>query len=126
MVVDGVELLRMIRDGEIKDETKIYDVNTQENVFRYIKNKDGFVDQYHTTPIMNYYTNKDFSKAEFKILSEEDKEIDIQAIEELDACAMVPDGMNGTKLYYSVQEGLIIKQQNRIIKALKQLDKKIK
>ena len=68
----------------------------------------------------------DLLNKKFYIQENKETEIDIQAIEELNPCAMIPDGMNGTKLYYSVQEGLIIKQQNRIIKAIKQLDKKIK
>lgn len=70
---------------------------------------------------MNYYTNKDFSKAEFKILSnkEEEQEIDIQAIEELD----LYNGINAS------DDNNILKNRqkiNTVIRAIKQLDNKIK
>ena len=123
-IVDGVELLRMIRDGEIKTGTKItVHTPSYDTDYWFWGNWFGEADGY-SKKIDNmelHLCNKDCM---FEILSEE--EIDIQSIKELDPCAMIPDGMNGTKLYYSVQEGLIIKQQNRIIKAIKQLDKKIK
>ena len=73
--------------------------------------------------MMDYYTNREFASAKFEILSEEDKEIDIQAIEELDEeCYFI----NELAYYRGTGEYEVVKQQNKIIKALKQLDKKIK
>lgn len=60
---------------------------------------------------MTYYTNKDFSKAEFEILSEE---VDIQSIEEVKV-------LSGT-----VKIQKIVDTINDLVKAIKQLDKKIK
>ena len=68
---------------------------------------------------MNYYTNKDFSETEFKILSKEDKEIDIQALQE----TIIGD-------FYDADGNIDVEEIsnifNDITKAIKQLDKKIK
>ena len=135
MIVDGVELLRLIRDGEIEENISIKELNN--DLIITLKNNVLYYYNVRTEEECELFEDYDLSilKCKFKIelknkiLKQEEKEeeeIDIQSIKELDPCAMVPDAINGTKLYYSVQEGLIIKQQNRIIKALKQLDRKIK
>lgn len=69
--------------------------------------------------MMDYYTNREFAMTKFEILSEEDEEIDIQALEELDLYAGYKSNVdkevigNRTKI-------------NELIKVVKQLDKKIK
>lgn len=69
--------------------------------------------------MMDYYTNREFASAKFEILSEEDKEIDIQAIREL-ACYE-------DKAKYDVKGiGYNRDKINEIVRAIKQLDKKIK
>lgn len=59
--------------------------------------------------MMDYYTNREFASAKFEILSEEDKEIDIDSIE--------------------FENQLTVKANNRmieqLIKAVKQLNKKL-
>ena len=112
MVVDGVELLRMIRDDEIK-------------ICQHIK---GLADDneyyYDGTNITNLTDYKNllasipdivFVKSRFEILSDENEEIDIQAIEEIKQ----PNN-NIAGISYA-QEKI-----NELIKAVKQLDKKIK
>jgi hypothetical protein len=59
------------------------------------------------------YTDKELSQSKFEILSEEDKEIDIQAIEEINFLT----GANDNELD-------IGNKINELIKAIKQLDKK--
>ena len=69
--------------------------------------------------MMDYYTNREFASAKFEILSEEDKEIDIQALQE----TIIGD-------FYDADGNIDVEEIsnifNDIIKPLKQLDKKIK
>ena len=69
-------------------------------------------------------TFDDLMYLKFEILSEEDEEIDIQAIKELDKEVAYTniDYVTG----WDKKEQIIIDKQNEIIKAIKQLDKKIK
>ena len=81
MLVDGVELLRMIRDGEIKDKTRIKNTYKHEFIVNINEISDGKIisidnlenEEISLSELMNY---------NFEILSEEDEEIDIEAIEE--------------------------------------------
>lgn len=115
MIVDGVEILRMIRDGEIEDKTRIKDEEYEDVIFEYDTRRDGFItiDEAENS-IMNYYTDKDFASTKFEILSEEDEEIDIQAIKELEV------------FEERVTTAKIIDTINDLVKAIKQIDKKIK
>ena len=65
---------------------------------------------------MSWYVNKE---TEFEILSEEDEEIDIQSIEELPV-------VDDTKTYDEISIGANRVKINKLIKAIKHLDKKIK
>lgn len=123
MVVDGVEVLRMIRDGEIKDKTKIkddcktyvYDSKVG-SFFEDDANDDG-------NHIMHYFTDIEFSRTKFEILSE-DKEINIQAIEEIEKIDF--NGIDG-RANLDIKSAREIGQKiNALVKAVKQLDKKIK
>lgn len=110
MVVDGIEILRMIRDNEFKDGDEIKE---DKKIFKYNESVESFFkDDEAENPMMYYYTDKDFASAEFEILTKEDKEIDIQAIGEY-------------KTIYT--ERCIDKEVrdkiNELIKAVKQLDK---
>lgn len=132
-VVDGVELFRMIRDGEIKDKTKIKEVKHDDRIYEYDAEVESFlvinrIENYfgidkNENSIMYYYTDKEFASREFEILSEENEEIDIQSIELFGEIRDVSDWSNNT---LSHNQRSIISKVNKLIKALKQLDKKIK
>lgn len=113
MIVDGVEIMRMIRDGEFEDDDKIKE---DKKIFKYNDSVESFFKEDEAeNPMMYYYTDKDFASAEFEILTKENKEIDIQAIEEFEF------GETEEKTNYENRTKI-----NELIKALKQLDKKIK
>lgn len=143
-IVDGVELLRMIRDGEIKDKTKInrimstgkkeklvYETYQLRKIYK-DESKGVFFKEY------NLLTLKD----NFEILSEEDEEIDIQSIEhkELDILQEVLgkcDLWQGNEDYILkvINENnnrlanaiLKVSNENKtILKAIKQLDRTMK
>ena len=114
MVVDGVEIMRMIRDNEFKDGDEIEE---DRRIFKYNADIESFFevdgDENH---IMHYYTDKEFASAKFEILSEEDEEIDIQAMIEF----ILPTT-------WLAEEGEIMcirGKINELIKAVKQLDQK--
>ena len=109
-VVDGVELLRMIRDGEIKiNKTKIIDTSTKEE---YIFD-DNNIRNKHFDNLLDQVCDIEFIRKNFEILSEEDEEINIDDIKELDTI----------RTYQNYELAIKI---NELIKAIKQLDKKIK
>ena len=62
-----------------------------------------------------------FARGEFEILSEEDKEIDIQAMKEL-----IEFDENEMDLYDNYSIAVNRQKINELIKVVKQLDKKIK
>lgn len=92
--------------------------------------------------IFSRYDLVEFSTAKFEILSEEDEEIDIQSIEKLEYETTIEilgacDCWNGNELYclktFSKNDENLLKSNaenhkkiNELLKALKQLDKKIK
>ena len=119
-VVDGVELLRMIRDGEIKDGTE-FKVNNYDSVYIYIaelgiKNKacDDYID--------DVLTLKGIADAKFKILLSEDEEIDIDSIEELNDIHYY-DVSRMTVKETDEYHALIANTLKDVIKAVKQLNK---
>jgi hypothetical protein len=109
--INGIELLRRIKDDELKYGTKIKNIKTGAIYVYY----DG-------TALWRIEENKELEEVrisvlvtgEFEII-EEDEEIDIQAIEEINF--IVGDDENDTDIANKV---------NELIKAVKQLDKKIK
>lgn len=131
-VVDGVELLRMIRDGEIKNGTRLL----RERGSMYIFN-DGKIaldeEVYGFKEGTNiFYIDKleCLLKSKFKIFLKEDKKIDIDSIEEIDY--EVNFGyVNCGNMTKEVKEGLNTQfnntnnKLNELIKAVKQLNKKL-
>lgn len=116
MKVDGIKLLEMIKNGEVKKGDK-FKINNWDSI--YVLNENGDIKNEATDDkIYDILTMKGFAEATFEILSEEDKEIDIQAIEEI--CL--------TKYFIPHKELCenIEKKMNEVIRAIKQLDKKIK
>lgn len=114
MIVDGVELLRMIRDEEIKEGTKIrYKNETYFFNGVNIEKEDKARREYLT----KWLDDLIFASSEFEILLEEKEEpiIDIQAIEEINFLT----GANDNELD-------IGNKMNELIKAVKQLDKEMK
>lgn len=131
-IVEGIELLRMIRDGEIKNGTTINLYLDQHQIGEYylreksLFNKDDndLIDKEYFLDIFINDTHK------FEILSEEDEEIDIDSIEEINY--EVNFGyVNCGNMTKEVKEGLnrqfnnINNKINELIKAVKQLNKKL-
>lgn len=118
MIVDGVELMRMIRDGKIKDETLIEDKEYNKK-FKYNAEIESFYNiNEEEYEMMHYYTDKEFASAKFEIISEE---IYIQAIEEIKTLSSDAKGRINLEGAIAIAHKI-----NDIIKAVKQLDKKIK
>lgn len=122
MIVDGITLLTMIRDGAIKENTKFKDNLGEEYIYKddgyggLILYKEDTLNNEYYTPDYSFFTDKDIT---FEILSEQEEEIDIEAIEE------IPNKI----LNLEDLEEYIIDYHNKIndlIKAVKQLNKKIK
>ena len=128
MVVDIVELFRMLRDGELKNGTIIQDEHTNKYVVKNTVHRieNAIVD----SPMLADYTLDDLMYLKFEILSDE-KEIKIQSIEEVDYKVNFRY-VNCGNLTEDVKDGLnenFNKTNNKInelIKAVKQLDNKIK
>lgn len=93
----------------------IYKEDDYGKVTLYMKDK---VTKSYTTPDYSFFSDKD---NEFKILSEKDEEIDIQAIACFAEIRNVSTWCNET---LSHNQRNIVSKINEIIKALKQLDKK--
>ena len=115
-IVDGVELLRLIRDGKIKNKQTFENINedlllTYENGVLYYYNERVESD----CELFKDYSLNSVLKCNFEILSEEDEEIDIQSIEEFEFGEI--EDKNNYETRYKI---------NELIKAVKKLDKKIK
>lgn len=118
MKVDGIKLLEMIKNGEVKKGDK-FKINNWDSI--YVLNENGDIKNEATDDkIYNILTMKGFAEATFEILSEEDKEIDIQSIKEVNVLMIYEVG--------NIQKTIVEigNKTNDIIKAIKQLDKKIK
>ena len=106
-IVDGVEILRMIKDDEIERGTEIVDSYGNNYIYELDEYESFVLKEYDsitkTFEIPDYTM---FIENKFEI-KEKEQEIDIQAIEEF----------NGVDIGNKV---------NELLKALKQLDKKIK
>ena len=120
MIVDGIELLRMIRDYEIKDKSKIiaYYKTNKHHEFHYecnmllTKENKEVIDEFNAT----FFIDKDYK---FEILSEEDEEIDIDSIEEVKHIYIynLPPNVESVDDRVTINEEKI----NELIKAVKQL-----
>lgn len=112
MVVDGVELLRMIRDGEIKEYKDIKDLESDK---LYYFDGHNIVDRENYKNLLANIPDLSFVKKQFEILSEEEEEIDIDSIEEIIFLTNANDN-----------EIDIGKKVNELVQAVKQLNRKIK
>lgn len=75
------------------------------------------------TPDYSFFTDKE---NEFEILPEEDKEIDIDSIEELDEEVGYIYRDENIKTKWTSNEKILALKQNEIIRAMKQLNKEVK
>lgn len=124
MIVDGVELLRMIKKNRFEDGDKIIAEITKDQEYIYSAYFRNF---------LNKNTGKELSVTDyifwtFIILSEEVEEIDIDSIEEID---LFDNGnsfkdINTVKQSYDRNFENITQSYNELIKAVKQLNRKIK
>ena len=118
-VVDGVELLRMIRDGEIERGRKI----------NLISDTDNYSDTYYFSGCNIRHLKGDYEIGSERLLNKKfkyellDKEIDIQAITFFDEVRDLSTWSNGT---LSDNQREIFNKIRELIKAVKKLDKKIK
>lgn len=126
MIVDGITLLTMIRDGEIKENTKLKDNLGEEYIYKddgygglTLYKEDALNNEYYT-PDYSFFTDKDIT---FEILSEQDEEIDIEAITYFDEVRDLSTWSNET--LSDNQRSILIKIKE-LTKAVKQLNKKIK
>lgn len=125
MIVDGVELLRMIRDGELKENTKLVDDFGYEYFYEKDECEDLILYEFdnivHKKIIPDYTM---FQNNHFKILSE-DEEIDIDSISEIELPNyekwLIMDNKESYEL--NMKE---YKLYNQLLKAVKQLNRKIK
>lgn len=138
MVVNGVELLKMIKDGKIKDNTIIKN-NWSGQYWVYIRDILYWSDEKGNIKSSGINWYKDKSKTSvvstYHLVNTEvieiieDKEIDIQAIRKLELieeCVRNPGESIGHIEYRAKEPRLIALTTNEIIEAIKQLDKKIK
>ena len=131
-IVDGVELLRLIRDGEIKDKQTFKNIGVDllltydNNVLYYYDenlehNREFFAD-FGLSSILN---------CKFEILSEEDEEIDIQALNQYGTNfheGIISTRSSDTEKEKEFRKYIInnAKDIRTLIRVVKQLDKKIK
>ena len=115
--MDGLELLRKIRDGEIEVGTIIFDSDGNEYVYKEmfdgctgLMQKDKVVPGLYQEPCCSMFTDKD---TEFTIV-EKEEDIDIQNIPEYEPTLPI-----------EADDVIIIGIINRLVKAVKQLDKKL-
>lgn len=123
-MIDGIELLRMIRDGKILNGTKIRNVtrfsgDKEDNYFK-LCFKDQYIHKYIFKDGIQYDAEvnlHDLIYNKFEILSEK---IDIQAIEKIERVSMSYDK---TEDFNTMRN--IANKVNELIGAIKQLDKDV-
>ena len=121
-IVDGVELLRMLRDGEIERGRKIkvsYDTN--------------YSDVYYFSGCNIRHLKGDYEIGSERLLNKKfkyellDEEIDIQAIKEMNLFSVSNwEKLDDIKLFLDNNFKQTTDKYNELIKAVKKLDKKIK
>ena len=121
MIVDGVELLIMAKNNKIKNRTKIKNVN-YDKYYEY-RDRTFWAETYNIGEEMAF---SEILENQFIILSEgrkEDEGIDIQAIEEFEigGCNVkMGDAWVSTE---NLVNDMLLDKTNKLIKAVKQLDK---
>lgn len=130
-IVDGVELLRMIRDGEIKNKQTFENINedlllTYENGVLYYYNERTECD----CELFRDYSLNSVLKCKFEILSEEDEEdeeIDIQAIKKMNLFSVSNwEKLDDIKLFLDNNFKQTTDKYNELLKAVKKLDRTMK
>ena len=111
IILKGYELMQEIANGKIKEGTKFKDLTDNNyaddrNIYRYENN--NFIGRYGGTNILKLLNH------DFEIL-EDEEEIDIQGIEE------IAETINASS---NIKEARAVRI-NQLIRAVKQLDKKI-
>lgn len=129
-IVDGIELLRMIRDREIEERNTI--IKKKSGVIYIYKDEIIKLDEvlpFYTkgTSIFDICSIKIFLYDEFEILSEDEK-IDIDSIEEIDLFdnGIGFDDIGTVKQSYDRNFEKITDKYNELIKAVKQLNNQMK
>lgn len=128
MKYKGYELLKAIADGEIKEETKFKCLNEKpmqyypdSNIYRY--EHGNFLGRFGGFNILSI-VNKDFE------IVRKQEEIDIDSIEKLSKIAYAEINLNkkGSKkdVKFTDKEIILAEKINQLIKAVKQIDKRVK
>lgn len=122
-----IDLLSEIELGNIKERTKIEMINKEDTWKEELIYLNGDLITECGDDIFETYTLLTILHSEFTLIEEEPKEIDIQEIEEID---LFDNGQNfnDTKFTIGCYDGNFIKIAdiiNELIKAVKQLDRKI-
>lgn len=117
-IVDGVELLRMIKENKFEDGVEIRAKVTTNQIYVY----SAYYRNFTHKKTGNQLKAQEYVFWDFEILSEEkEEEIDIQAIEE-DRVTCEINNLDNAKFVIRKNEDNIA----MLIKAVKQLDKKVK
>lgn len=122
-IVDGVELLRMIRDGELKQDQEMIDINKNK---KYYFDGACIIGKEEFEMLLSNITDVSFSRMKFRILSAEDEEIDIDSITEIYINDIKSVGESETKCWTGRNLDIAFANKiNDLIKAIKQLNNKI-
>ena len=116
MIVDGAKLLELVKDNKFEDGDEIRPQITTNAIYVY----SAYYRNFTNKKTGNQLTVQEYVFWTFDIPEKEDKEIDIQAIEELRKLKLT--NTNITEDIAVINRDKI----NEIVKAIKQLDKKIK
>lgn len=123
----GYELIKEISDGKIKENTQIevHDLTVLDKVIAIIEYKNGRLNWVEGTFDTSYLVSLN---CYFKII-EEQQDIDIQSIEELDENFTYIENHSsglGIEKVLNKAEIELVNKINKLVQAVKQLDKKIK
>lgn len=122
-IVRGIELLNMIANGEFKNGDKIIERNVySHNEYSYKDTKNDFYCDEENRWLLSAFNIKTIMGINFEILSETE-EIDIDSIEEVSEKQFkLPNGIQNQISYREQEERAKI---NEIIKAIKQMNRKL-
>lgn len=129
----GYELMQAIAEGEIKEETNFNAYKNGKLYFSRLYYKNGVLRE-NGILLTEFLTLKDILMLEFELI--EDEEIDIQAIEKLNTVRSIKTTGDEDNIkeyvkstnkiivdnFYKVND--VIKMQNKLVQAVKQLEKR--